>query len=106
MSLTRNLAVLNLLFATHPELADLPVTIELTGEKDLYLQAEHGSPVNAEVAARLAKALRTEHHTSTGIRQSTGTPFVCHNVYGKFSRIGINFQGYVYPDAEQPGGAE
>lgn len=104
MSLARNVAILNLLIASRPEVADLAVQIRI-GESGGMQLSTHSQQTDAPgVAARLAKALRVEVQTYSGT-STDGERFISHEVHGTFYSVPVDFYGYEYPDRAQAGDA-
>ncbi|WP_329177854.1 hypothetical protein [Streptomyces sp. NBC_01477] len=103
MTLARNVAILNLLVASRPDIANLPLDICVSQSGDVELNAHRETPDIPGLAARLAKALRVEPASHSGTATG-GKPFICHQVTAKYRGLQIAFWGYEYPEGAAEAG--
>lgn len=97
-SLPQLAATLALLLVKHPEVAGLPVQVEL--RERIEFAVAYGSPDAARAAAALGKALRAK------AQSYPAGEHVYHTVAGKFAGVPVEFRGFQSNDHAGAGESE
>lgn len=95
-------AVVQMLLAKRPRLAQLPIDWKLQNDGNIFLDSAWGTPPSqvVEIAQELVRALRgaTVEVSEDRVFANSGRPYRSHNVRSSQSGVRIYYEGFEYLD--------